>query len=194
MRLVSHIVIARYVADAFSITGAERKAFIAGSVEPDCVMLTYFRGLGKGRGINGHSWENISPFLPDLIGKVSSSGTPVLMFFHLGRLCHYLVDSFTYPHNSCFKGTLAEHMAYEHSLHRFLTASCASSPFPYACGNDFSTAWLMSRHGEYLSGVHSAMHDIRYSLSVIASALRALVSEPWAAGTIALKAGAAVEG
>ena len=192
MRLISHIVIARHIAEEFSFSWLARKAFIAGSAEPDCIPVTYFRGFRQGRGVNGHSWDNISSFISELSSKALSSDLPILMYFHLGRLCHYLVDSFTYPHNSCFSGTLAEHMEYEHELHRHLERRLGLSQLPYVTGKEFSMSWLMRLHEEYLGGTHGIRHDISYSLYALCAAVSAALSTPLATDSLVLSSDPAI--
>ncbi len=38
---------------------------------------------------------------------------------HLGILCHYYCDFFCYAHNSHFTGSSAQHVSYEHALHKY---------------------------------------------------------------------------
>ena len=119
VELASHILIGRLIADAFSFEGLCRKAFLFGCIEPDCVMVTYLRGAHRGTGLHGHCWNNIQSCISSLIEKCAGE-VGVLAAFRLGKLCHYIVDAFTFPHNSDFSGTLSEHMAYEDDLTLYL--------------------------------------------------------------------------
>ena len=170
MELVAHILIGRQIADAFMLEGALRKAFLFGCIEPDCAMVTYLRGFSRGKGIHGHNWENIVPCIIDLIGKCSGGG--ILFAFRFGRLCHYLADSFTHPHNASFKGTLSEHMDYEHELTMYLRENMGNLRFPPERG--FSFSWIEALHDEYLSGGPSVSRDAFYALRACYRAAYAL--------------------
>lgn len=44
-------------------------------------------------------------------------------YFMLGKLTHYVADSFTFPHNKEFPGNLTEHVKYESELHNYLIST-----------------------------------------------------------------------
>lgn len=93
-----------------------------GSVLPDCNPLTYMRGIREGQGLYGHNAEIT---MRKISGIVSDLSQPQEMGFlyglRLGTALHYLADAFTYPHHAYYPGTLADHVAYERTLHGVFT-------------------------------------------------------------------------
>ncbi len=173
MELASHILIGRLIADAFSFEGLCRKAFLFGCIEPDCVMVTYLRGAHRGTGLHGHCWNNIQSCISSLIEKCAGE-VGVLAAFRLGKLCHYIVDAFTFPHNSDFSGTLSEHMAYEDDLTLYLIKNKQNmrfSPNRFS----FSFRWIESLHEEYMAEKPSMSRDAYYALSASFAAAYALI-------------------
>lgn len=174
MRLISHILIARHMATDLGMSFIQRKAFIAGCSEPDCLPYTHLRGFFKGTGVSGHRWPNIAPCIRELVGKTMFSSSDIVTFFRLGRLCHYLVDAFTFPHNPCFPGTLSEHMEYEDKLHKYLLDNLEDMSVAPENVSGFSTAWVFNLHNEYYESEHNIVSDVRYSLMVLYAAVYAL--------------------
>ncbi len=90
-----------------------------GSVLPDWNPVTYIRGMRGGHGLHGHDAEitesRICRLLSDLQNPLAFG---FLDGLRLGTALHYLADSFTYPHHAYYTGSLADHVAYEASLHR----------------------------------------------------------------------------
>lgn len=66
------------------------------------------------KSFSGHNYENSSQTMDHLIKKLERS-TPGggIYFYRLGKLTHYIADSFTHVHNGYFTGSLAEHVQYE---------------------------------------------------------------------------------
>lgn len=94
---------------------------IVGSVLPDCNPFTYLSGVRRGQGLHGHNAEVTEKKICSLL----AAGTDAESFLsgvRLGTALHYLADAFTYPHHNYYPGTLADHVAYERSLHRTFTA------------------------------------------------------------------------
>ena len=83
---------------------------------------------------------------------------------HPGTLIHYAADSFTFPHNSQFPGSLADHVAYEIQLHalfpQYLHAVAGRRGFHAAQGQ--SVEALRKR---YLHEAGTAGTDCRYILA-----------------------------
>ena len=151
VRLISHIIIAKHLAKVLGMRGIERYTFIFGSIEPDVAMFTYLRGLSKG-------------------SLTEKSQRALSYAYRLGRLCHYVIDSFTFPHNTCFSGTLSEHMIYERKLHNYLVSNidrilrAANGVFI------FSPSRFTSFHDEYLTLEHDPESDAHFALIASLSA------------------------
>ena len=173
MELASHIFIGRQIADALSFDGLCRKAFLFGCIEPDCMMFTYLRGFSKGTGLQGHCWGNIRSCISSLI-DLCDAKTGVLAAFRLGRLCHYIVDAFTYPHNADFNKSLSEHMAYEDDLTIYLEDNISNLRFsPMVSG--FSFRWIEALHDRYMAEKPSMSRDAYYALYASFAAVYALI-------------------
>lgn len=109
-----------------------RRAFMFGCIEPDMNPMTYTRGSLHHRRFRGHNAENARQHIHQCLETLQSTGlyTPY-SYFVLGTLLHYVADTFTFPHNEGYTGTLLEHRAYEGELHRVFSRKLAS----YSCKN-----------------------------------------------------------
>ena len=158
VRLISHIIIAKHLAKVLGMRGIERYTFIFGSIEPDVAMFTYLRGLSKGRGVNGHRFDNVYQCIPKLFRLTEKSQRALSYAYRLGRLCHYV------------SGTLSEHMIYERKLHNYLVSNidrilrAANGVFA------FSPARFTSFHDEYLTLEHDPESDAHFALIASLSA------------------------
>lgn len=128
MRTADHMNLSRYIMDHMDAGASklQKAAFIFGSIEPDINMLTYFRGSIHGEEkLRGHNYENVQKYMEKLTNKLTKKfekgGMGIIrQSFLLGKLVHYVADSFTYPHNSIFPGNLGEHCQYETELHDYV--------------------------------------------------------------------------
>ena len=134
MRTADHMNLSRYIMDHMDAGASklQKAAFIFGSIEPDINMLTYFRGSIHGEEkLRGHNYENVQKYMEKLTNKLTKKfekggmGT-IRQSFLLGKLVHYVADSFTYPHNSIFSGNLREHCQYETELHDYVNKMISS--------------------------------------------------------------------
>ena len=79
-----------------------------GSLLPDLLVFTY---------VGGHNWDSTREkparrmLRPEETGRESCAS-----YLRLGYILHYVQDYFTYPHNSWYPGSMAEHGIYELSL------------------------------------------------------------------------------
>ena len=134
MRTADHMNLSRYIMDHMDAGASklQKAAFIFGSIEPDINMLTYFRGSIHGEEkLRGHNYENVQKYMEKLTNKLTKKfekgGMGIIrQSFLLGKLVHYVADSFTYPHNSIFPGNLGEHCQYETELHDYVNKMISS--------------------------------------------------------------------
>ena len=159
--LLGRFLLARKDAPAGSL---ERRLFLFGCVEPDINPFTYMRGSARHQFLQGHNAENARKHFQKVLEKLSRSGVHSLwQWFALGTLIHYAADSFTFPHNSQFPGSLADHVAYEIQLHalfpQYLHAVAGRRGFCAARGQSVET--LRKR---YLHEAGAAGTDCRYIL------------------------------
>ena len=107
--------------------------FRFGSILPDCNPFTYLRGIRKGQGLHGHNAEVTLQRIGCLLSAAErETGSGFRRGMQLGAALHYLADAFTYPHHAYYPGTLADHVAYEASLHHV---------FPDYVNRDIEPLW-----------------------------------------------------
>jgi len=114
MRKKSHICLAKYLLNSQGMERLQehRKAFYLGSILPDCTPSFITRR---------HTIEETFEILEKEIRKITvdydfNKGMGRYYCRHLGIITHYVADYFTYPHNSIYPGTMAEHCKYEKEL------------------------------------------------------------------------------
>ena len=163
MRTADHMNLSRYIMDHMDAGASKLKkaAFIFGSIEPDINMLTYFRGSIHGEEkLRGHNYENVQKYMEKLTKKL------------LGKLVHYVADSFTYPHNSIFPGNLREHCQYETELHDYVNKTISSVGVNMESiddGRDI-VEYLREMHDRYVSealGCENDYRHITHAISVV---------------------------
>ncbi len=144
------------------LSGIQRLAFLFGCVEPDINPFTYARGSIKHEFLHGHHADNSSKHRHKLMHRLSNSGVHSLwQWFSLGTLIHYAVDSFTYPHNSVFGGSMAEHIQYEKQLH----ANFVEHLKELAARGEQKLRGIRdvdALHERYLKGAGTVQTDCRY--------------------------------
>lgn len=89
-----------------------KRWLLFGSILPDLLYHTY---------LTGHTWESA---FEKIVRKMESfeswGGMSGFSCMYLGYLLHYVEDFFTFPHNSGFRGNLAEHIRYEKRFAQYL--------------------------------------------------------------------------
>lgn len=143
----------------------KRRLFLFGCVEPDINPFTYVRGSTKHRFLQGHNTENARKHFQKVLERLNRSGVHSLwQWFVLGTLIHYAADSFTFPHNSKFPGTLADHVAYEIQLHalfpQYLHSAGRRSSHHFAHLQNVDAL-----HLSYLDEAGATVTDCRYILA-----------------------------
>ena len=141
-------------------------------------MLTYFRGSIHGEEkLRGHNYENVQKYMEKLTNKLTKKlekggmGT-IRQSFLLGKLVHYVADSFTYPHNSIFPGNLREHCQYETELHDYVNKTISSVGVNMESiddGRDI-VEYLREMHDRYVSealGCENDYRHITHAISVV---------------------------
>ena len=116
MKKRSHKLLGIYLAERYMSDVSElfRKAFVFGCVEPDYNYTSYLKGLGSGNSVKGHNYECACRYIRKNASYLAEkSKWNVWDYYQFGRMLHYLADAFTYPHNSHYEGSLADHVRYE---------------------------------------------------------------------------------
>ena len=176
MRTADHMNLSRYIMDHMDAGASklQKAAFIFGSIEPDINMLTYFRGSIHGEEkLRGHNYENVMKYMEKLTKKLEKGGMgTVRQSFLLGKLVHYVADSFTYPHNSIFPGNLREHCQYETELHDYVNQMISSDNVNLDSIDDGIdiVEYLEEIHYRYVSealGCENDYRHITHAISVV---------------------------
>ena len=180
MRTADHMNLSRYIMDHMDAGASklQKAAFIFGSIEPDINMLTYFRGSIHGEEkLRGHNYENVMKYMEKLTKKLEKGGMgTVRQSFLLGKLVHYVADSFTYPHNSLFPANLKEHCQYETELHDYVNKTISSVGVNMESiddGRDI-VKYLREMHDRYVSEAPGCENDYRHithAISVVTERL-----------------------
>jgi hypothetical protein len=171
-----HLALGYYLLD---FAGSEellkhRRAFLAGCVEPDYNMATYLRGMKTSRKFRGHNADNSFDHVSKCIAEFQQQGLCTGWdYFVLGTTLHYVADAFTWPHNTFWEKSLAQHAAYEIQLHPVFAASLCRED-GYADGPEprSLTAFVAESHREYSAGPHEMAADCRYIIGVSGGLLR----------------------
>lgn len=166
MQTKDHLYIGKYAVDnSIPIKFSHRTAFIAGCVEPDINPVSYIKGSLSKKTLGGHNYDNSRKYMARTIQSLSCKATwNTLDYFYFGRVIHYVIDSFTYPHNNVFKGSIRNHSRFEAELHQVVTSYIGSEnkyPLYNLSITDF-TAFITSFHSRYIRSCGSLETDCYY--------------------------------
>ena len=173
MRTADHMNLSRYIMDHMDSgeSKLQKALFVFGSIEPDINMLTYLRGSIHGEEkLRGHNYENVIRYMEKLTRKLERGGMGSLRrSFVLGKLVHYVADSFTYPHNSIFPGNLREHCQYETELHSYVDKMIADGNVDMSKidADEDIIAYLGNMHDSYVEAVPGPDTDYRFITKAI---------------------------
>ena len=171
MKFKDHKNISRYLVKSHDcrIKARNRWALIIGSVIPDIAFYTYFRGSFNGQKLKGHNYENTSGLINHLIENIESDNKfGVKRYFDIGKLLHYSADSFTFAHNSHFKGNISAHRAYEMKLHERLEEAMSNNYVGIAYkGVSDMHARIKELHDRYVLESPDCQTDCSYIMYVL---------------------------
>ena len=141
-------------------------AFLFGSFQPDCNYLSYLKGSLHHKKFGGHTYGNNRRFLEKRIRRLQKREKWNLWHYYtLGKLCHYVADAFTYPHNDHFPGKGWDHHTYEVALCLRLQEVLAGKELSRRELSADLTEDLARLHRHYMSGASGLDRDIRYILA-----------------------------
>lgn len=174
MRTLDHAVFAaRLGREVPGIRSPFKKiCFRIGNLIPDYSYHTYSKSIG-------HGFRTARKKLVLAWQSRHFHGETAVFYFRLGVAAHYICDSFTYPHNSVFKGGLKEHIAYENAMHKSF-----SEPYERGEAVIFSTPedcmrYLEKCHRSYLAQPEkSPVSDIGWILGACRTAVLSSFSIP----------------
>lgn len=177
MRGESHRQLGQYLADKYMQDVPDRyiRVFLLGCIEPDRNPTTYLKGSLRFQWLRGHNYPNTRRFMQRIARRLERKHTwNLLDYYALGKLVHYIADSFTQAHNAHFPCDLAQHRSYEVSLQEYFLAFLKSSPSidEKPCHTVMDT--LSGLHSAYLAqnaGLHT---DSRFALNACCCVLALL--------------------
>ena len=183
MNLRSHLMLSVFLLRGISV---RRIAFIFGSIEPDIALPTYLKGSFHGRKLHGHDYDNMIVRIQHVLEKLREGrGSGIVQSYRLGKLMHYIADSFTFPHNRSFSGTLREHMLYEDGLEEVLRKSLKEGLIPLQQDEESPDHCYISRkHDEYMKAENTMEADAFYIGSVSSAVACALAGKEIACLTV----------
>lgn len=171
MRKKSHITLAKYIADNTPVDElqAHRKAFILGSILPDCKpsFVTTKHEFGG-------TFEMVQARIRMLTVDCDLEDRNARVYWRrLGEVIHYIADYFTFPHNETFEGSLKDHCDYEQELKLRLREHIRSGQAQIYAAHALKVDsiselinYIKERHAEYLTKKRCVADDISYIISV----------------------------
>ena len=169
MRKKSHVALSIYLVNNLESDLLEnhKKAFIMGSVLPDC-KLSFVTTRHNMEETFDTVCSVISELSDDLPDKASSSYCR-----KLGEVTHYVADYFTFPHNKTFNGNIRQHCKYEKQLKMALSDYIKSEQINEnkEIAAQFDTSEDLCRyveqlHGKYLMASRDIDSDCRYIVTL----------------------------
>ncbi len=182
MKQKDHRALARYLMDCVGerrVCGGvwHRRFFVLGCILPDYIPFTYLHGFRQSRAMRGHNMPYSAKQIRRGIRHLEARGVRTLKdSFRLGILMHYLADSFTYPHNAAFQGSMRDHRLYEKELHAHfkqylpLTARPILQPLPQGSLGDL----FAISHSQYENTAFTYEHDCRQIITTCTEVFRCL--------------------
>lgn len=162
-----------------------RIAFLFGSVEPDIFFPTYFRHSPRGR-FHGHDYANMRMRTAAIVRKLGRMGSRGILYsYRLGKLVHYISDSFTLAHNEMFHGSIREHRMYERVLETVLCRAMALQKHLVVPHGDI-TDFIKSLHDEYIKEAGSPETDACFIITAVYAAAAAFAGNELVCGSVPL--------
>lgn len=177
METKDHLYLAKLITNTANFGGKLKKsAFEYGCISPDVNPLTY---------IKGHTFSGTSLYVKNSLSRLHGKLKSPKDYFDLGRAIHFIGDYFTFPHTPLFKGTISEHISYEHCLHKHISSlkSDILTESKLDISNEKKCIALLEKvHEKYYSAKNSISNDwnyIRFMCSSVAmSAAKCKVKIP----------------
>lgn len=181
MRKKSHISLARFLVHNIKEhqLSAHKKAFYIGSILPDLKLSFLTRR---------HTFDETFDILIDEIKRITvdydfSKGISRYYARHLGIITHYLADYCTYPHNSCYTGTMTDHVYYEKEMKFKLLEyieldDIHSESLQGQILHTFDeiVQYIKKTHKEYLEALRAVKQDIHYIIELCSKVVDAILA------------------
>lgn len=171
MRKKSHVSLSIYLVNNLDSVLLEnhKKAFIMGSILPDCrpSFVTTKHNMEE-------TFDMVSAFIAKLtVDSTDYKRISTAYCRKLGEVTHYLADYFTYPHNEVFEGNIKAHCIYEKELKFALRTYIQEGQIHVnsgiAAGLDTPEAlctFVQDFHRQYLVSDKTVESDCRYIVAL----------------------------
>ncbi len=171
MRKKSHVSLAVYLINNLDsgLLINHRKAFIIGSILPDCKpsFVTTKHNMEE-------TFDMVSSFISQLtVDSADYRRISTAYCRRLGEVTHYIADYFTYPHNSVFEGNIKEHCKYEKGLKSALKGYINSGQIYVNRNivNGFSSpedicVFIKKLHAQYIDSENTVDNDCKYIVAL----------------------------
>lgn len=171
MRKKSHVSLAVYLINNLDsgLLMNHRKAFIMGSILPDCKpsFVTTKHNMEE-------TFDMVSEFISQLTVESSDFRRISTAYCRrLGEVTHYIADYFTYPHNDMFEGSIKDHCIYEKEQMEYLKKYMESGEIYINRNivNSFSgpediCEFIKKLHLQYKSGENTVDNDCKYIVAL----------------------------
>lgn len=181
MRKKSHISLARYLLKNVEEhkLSEHKKAFYLGSILPDLRPSFLTRR---------HNIDETFDILIKEIKRITvnydiNKGISRYYARHLGVITHYLADYCTFPHNSMYTGTMADHVLYEkemkHRLKEYVELDDLQLNDIHGhklFSLDEIVQYIVKTHNEYLNALRAVKEDIRYIILLCSKVVQAILA------------------
>ncbi|NLK99808.1 MAG: zinc dependent phospholipase C family protein [Clostridiales bacterium] len=181
MRKKSHISLAKFLLHNSKEHQLyeHKKSFYFGSILPD-IKPSFLT--------KRHTFEDTFDILINEIKRITldydfNKGINKYYARRLGIITHYLADYCTFPHNSCYTGSMADHVYYEKELKYQLLEYIELEDIHQKSVKgqmlesfDEIIEFIRSKHKEYLSTLKAVKHDIRYIIELCSKVVEAILA------------------
>lgn len=166
MRKKSHVSLSIYLVNVMDsqLLEEHKKAFIMGSVLPDCKpsFVTTKHNMTE-------TFEMVCEAISELANASGEDFRRISTAYcrRLGEVTHYLADYFTFPHNEVFEGNIREHCSYEKDLKFALREYIANGDIEMPQAGTFQSTrdlleYVRNYHKQYLQTSKNVYSDCRY--------------------------------
>jgi hypothetical protein len=181
MRKKSHISLAKFLVrnNKEHQLREHKKSFYIGSILPDIKPSFITRR---------HTFEETFDILINEIKRITvdynfDKGINSYYARHLGIITHYLADYCTFPHNSCYTGTMTDHVYYEKEMKyrlreyieandNYMTSLHRYKPSTF----EEIIQYIKATHKEYLEVIKAVKQDIHYIIELCSRVVEAIIS------------------
>lgn len=181
MRKKSHISLARFLLKNMKEDdlNEHKKAFYFGSILPDLKPSFFTRR---------HTIEDTFDILIKEIKRITvnyDANKGISRYFarHLGIITHYLADYCTFPHNSTYTGTMADHVYYEKEMKFRLKEYVELEDLQSMNIKGYKLyslediiEFIEKTHSEYLNALRAVKEDIRFIIELCTKVVQAILT------------------